>query len=239
MPSDPFGRAIRDRYREEATEPLVQRDGEERLEHPVEAFYLGDHDPDHPKWDWADRHLNGPLLELGAGAGREALYYQERFEVVAIEASEALVEVMTERGVRDARRADMFALRDAFGRDRFVSALAHGTQLGLVRSMAGLRRFLADLAHVTTPEATAVVDNYDPDAAGVEDLLGYRTDPSPGLAFRVMSFEYEDDHGPILLFRLFGPDRLREATVGTEWDVVDVNRPNEDEIYYLAALAKR
>ena len=52
---------------------------------------------------------------------------------------------------------------EQFDRDRFRSAHAIGTQVGLAGSMAGVRAFLEDLGAVTTPDATAVLDNYAPD----------------------------------------------------------------------------
>lgn len=167
------------------------------------------------------------------------MYFQERFETVAIDVSEHLVETMDERGVADARHADMFALRKAFGRDRFRSAFAHGTQVGLAGSMAGLRRFLVDLAFVTTPGATAVVDAYDPNWKGATELLGHRADPTPGLAHRVYWFEYEGHASEPLLFRLFGPDRFREAAVGTDWRVTEIRRDPEERHHYRAVLMKR
>ncbi|PSP95922.1 SAM-dependent methyltransferase, partial [Halobacteriales archaeon QS_4_62_28] len=154
-----------------------------------------------------------------------------------IEVSDALVETMRDRGVEDARRGDMFELRDQFERDRFGSALAIGTQLCLAGSMDGLRAFLADLSSVTTPDASAVVHSYDPTVAETSEILGYRSDPAPGLAHRVMSFEYEGERDEILSFRLFSPDRLREATVGTDWTVADTTRPHW-EGSYRAALTK-
>ena len=231
---DPFGRAIRDHHRGERDEPLVDRDGEERREHPIEAFYFDAFDPESERGAWRASWLDGPLLDIGAGAGRDALYFQERFETVAIEVSEHLVATMDERGVRDARHVDMFALREAFDRDRFRSALVIGTQAGLAGSIQGLRRFLGDLAFVTTPDASAVLDGYDPDREG-EDLLGYRSDPTPGLAHRVLHFEYDGDVGETLYFRLFSPDRVREAAVGTGWRVAEVST---DAGYYRLALTK-
>jgi ketosteroid isomerase-like protein len=74
---------------------------------------------------------------MGAGAGRHALSFPQQFETVAMESREALVETMRDRGVPDARCVDMFALRDVFDRDRFQSALAAGTQVGLCRSTTG------------------------------------------------------------------------------------------------------
>lgn len=235
--ADPFGRAVRDFHRGEQDEPLIQRDGEWTREHPIEEFYFSGFDADDPDGRWVASRLDGPLLDMGAGAGRHARHFQERFETVAIEVSDHLVETMRERGVRDARRVDMFGLREAFDRDRFGAALAVGTQMGLAGSMDGLRRFLSDLAFVTTDDATAVLDCYDPAGASEVEMLGYRADPTPGLGYRVMAFEYEEDVGDVLLFRLFGPDRVREAAVATDWSVADV-RYDAEEVHYRIALTK-
>ena len=234
---DAFGRAIRDWHRGEQDEPLLQRDGEEVIEHPIED-YFGDFDAESDNGAWLESWLDGPLLDLGAGAGRDTLHLQERFETVAVEVSDHLVETMEARGVKDARVGDMFELRDQFEAGRFRSALAIGTQVCLAGSMQGLRHFLADLAYVTTPDAAAVLHSYDPTAESVEDLLGYRADPTPGLAHRVMWFEYRDEVDPVLYFRLFGPDRLREAAEATGWRAVDVVRPHWNGDYRVA-LEKR
>lgn len=232
---DPYGRAIRDHHRGERDEPLLERNGDETREHPIERFYFTDFSGD----EWFESVLDGPLLDMGAGTGRHALYFQERFETVAIDVSAHLVETMDERGIEGVRRADMFALREAFGRDRFGSAFAHGTQVGLAGSMEGLRRFLADLAFVTTPEATAVLDAYDPDREGAAALFGYRADPMPGLAYRLYWFEYEGEASEPLLFRLCGPDRFREAAIGTDWRIAEIRRDPEAGHHYWAVLRKR
>ena len=237
--SSPFGRALRDHHRGQRDAPLVARDGEQKAEHPIEQFYFGTFPDDASDADWLISWLDGPLLDVGAGVGEHALYFQERFETVAIEPDAALVETMRDRGVTDARQGDMFALPESFARDRFRSALVHGTQLGLAGSIQGLRAFLGDLARVTTPDATAVVDCYDPTTDGVAGLLGYRDDPTPGLAHRVLTFEYDGDVGETLLFRLFSPDRLRAATTGTGWEVAEIRRPHDNDYYYRAALSKR
>lgn len=234
--SDPYGRAIRDHHRNEREQPLLDRSGNETHDHPIENFYFTEFTGD----DWLESALKEPLLDMGAGVGRHSRYFQDRFETVAIEISEHLVEIMRERGVKDARRADMFALREAFERDRFRSAFAHGTQLGLAGSMAGLRRFLSDLAFVTTPEATAVLDANDPDHEATAELFGHRPDPTPGLAYRLYWFEYEGDASEPLLFRLFSPDRFREAAIGTGWEVGEIRRgSNGHGHHYRAVLTKR
>lgn len=242
MGTDPFGRAIRDRHRGQQTAPLLQRDGEQTQEHPIDAFYF---DPfpgavDDARVEWLTSQLDGPLLDAGAGAGTHALYFQEQFETVAIEVSDALVETMADRGVRDARSGDLFALREQFDRDRFRSVLINGTQAGLAGSMQGLRELLGDLAYVTDPEGTVALDGYDPTDETTETLLGFRADPTPGLAYRVVCFEYEGMMSTPLLFRLFSPDRVREATAGTGWTVDAIDRSDEsDSSYYRLALTKQ
>jgi SAM-dependent methyltransferase len=214
--TDPFGRAIPDFHRGDQAAPLWCVDGDERLEHPIERFYFAERDEE--VYEMLDEDgLATPLLDLGAGAGRDVLRFQERYdgEVVGLEPSAHLVATMRERGVESAVRGDMFALRESFGRDRFRAVYAHGTQLGLARPPHRLREFFADLAFVTD-DAVAVLDNYDPEAEGARDLLGWRPDPTPGVGYRVMHFAYESDVGETLLFRPFAPDVLREACVGSE-----------------------
>lgn len=241
--ADPYGRALRDHFHDQRDEPLLERYGDEASEHSqVNDLYFGEFGTEHEDDEWVASWLDGPLLDIGAGAGRHALYFQDHFETVAIEVSEHLVAVMDERGVDDARQVDMFDVREAFGRDRFESALAIGTQLGLAASFQGLRRFLGDLAFVTTPGATAVLDSYQPAKAVEFGVPGFRPDPTRGAASRIVQFEYEGDVGEPLLFRFFSPERLADAVVGTGWEIGEIRRhPSEspEAVQYRAALTKR
>ena len=239
LDGDPFGHALYDFSRGEQNDPLIQRDGENTREHPIELFYFEGFDSQNPQSEFLESWVDGPLLDMGAGAGRDTLHFQEKFETVAIERSRYLVKVMEERGVTDARHADMFTLPQTFERDRFQSAFAWGTQVGLAHSMKGLQRFLEHLDLIIASDGTTVLDCYDPEHDRISDLLGYREDPTEGLAHRVMCFEYQDTIGETLLFRLFSPDRLREAATGTNWEVAEIARDsNTDSSHYQAALTK-
>lgn len=235
--ADPFGTAIRQEHRGGREYPLIDRDGGDLREHPIDLYFR---DPERDdSLEWVTERLSGPLLELGAGVGRHALWFQETVETVATEVSDHLVTTMRERGVRDARRADMFELRSSFERNRFRSAFARGTQVGLAGSVEGLRGFLVELARVTTPRASAVLDGHDPEHERAPTLFGYREDPTPGLAYRTFHVEYRDAVGETLLFRLFSPERFREATLETPWRVVALRRSGADTAHYQVALEKR
>lgn len=233
---DAFGQALLDHYLGRREQPLLQRDGTHTLVHRIDEYYFRDFEQV-PDPEWLEGWLTGPLLDMGAGAGRDSLHFQNRFETMALEISESLVTLLRNRGVKEVCHGDMFNLTDHFERRRFRSALGVGIQVGQSRSMEGLRVFLEDLAAVTTADATAVVDGYDPNREGADEMLGYREDATPGLAFRVLHYQYGDIVGKNRLFRLFSPERFREATTGTDWTVVDLRYPH-DTYHYRIALEK-
>jgi len=90
-----FARALRDWYHDELQGPLRYRDGEATVEHDV-AGYFEDWTPDE---DSFFESLQGRVLDMGAGAGRQALSCQSRVETVALEPSDALAAVLRDRGV--------------------------------------------------------------------------------------------------------------------------------------------
>jgi SAM-dependent methyltransferase len=235
--TDVFARALVDFHRDDRQGQLRYRDGDETVEHDVSGYF--------EPWDarGADSFLetvDGRVLDLGAGAGRQALAVQEGADVVPIEPSDALVAVMRDRGLANATQGDMFSLREGFDRDAFDAAYSVGTQVGLAKSVAGLRAFLDDLAHVTTPDATALFDGYDPGHERTRDLIGFRDDPARGGAYRIVQYEYDDVLGKPWLFRLFTREELREATTGTDWTIREIRSSDGDWRHaYNVHLAKR
>lgn len=61
--------------------------------------------------------------------------------------------------------------------------------------MSGVREFLDELAYVTIPDATALIDNYAPEKEATKNMFAYREDPMSGLTYRVFHCEYEGDVG--------------------------------------------
>jgi hypothetical protein len=230
---DPFAQALHDYHFDEMQGPLVYRRGDETEEVGIE-FYFDVVEGDD---SWLNPYLEGALLDVGAGAGRHSLYFQDQFETVAIERNELLVEVLRDRGVKDARRVNMFNLPGRFEENRFESAIAFGTQVSLSRSMEGLTQFLDDLSSVTTANATAVFDGYDPEKETTKAKLDYYDDPADGLAYRLLQMEYDGILGEPWLYRLFTPERIREATARTDWEVAEVRYATEN--LYHVALEKR
>jgi len=232
-----FARALRDWYRDEFDGPLRYRDGEGTVEHDV-AGYFESWEPEGS--DSFFDGVEGPVLDMGAGAGRQALYCQRHAETVASEPSDALVAVLRDRGVESVVQEDMFSLRESFDRDAFAAAYSVGTQAGIAKSIPGLRAFLGDLAYVTGPDATALLDGYDPEHERTRELIGFREDPAGEVSHRLVQYEYDGELGRPWLFRLFAPEAVREATVGTGWTVSAMRSPDGDWSHtYNAVLSKR
>ena len=135
------------------------------------------------RWAWWDRKLlplveHGPLLDLGAGAGRASLYLQERgLPVTAVDASPGAVEVCRRRGVGDVRLGDV---NDPPADQRWAGVLLLCGNLGLGGSWEGNRRLLARLAELAAPGAVLVGDSVTPDGpARVVLRIRYRNLVTP------------------------------------------------------------
>lgn len=114
------------------------------------------------QWDWWDRELLalvqvGPVLDLGAGAGRASLHLQDRgLDVTAVESSPGAVEVCRLRGVRDVRIGD---LNDPPTDKVWRAVLLLCGNLGLGGSWEGNRRLLRTLADRSEPGALLIGDS--------------------------------------------------------------------------------
>lgn len=116
--------------------------------------------------------LAGPVLDLGCGAGRAALYLQAKgLEVTALDASPGAVAVCRARGVRDVRLGD---LREPPGDKRWRGILLLCGNLGLAGGWHETRALLARLADLAAADAMLVADSVDPTITDDQDEIGYQ-----------------------------------------------------------------
>lgn len=101
----------------------------------------------------------GPVLDLGAGAGRASLYLQERgLRVTAVDASPRGTSARR-RGVADVRLGDV---NDPPADQPWAGVLLLCGNLGLGGSWEGNRRLLARLAELVLPGAVLAGDSVTP-----------------------------------------------------------------------------
>jgi SAM-dependent methyltransferase len=177
---DAFGAALLD-YLEgrDVPELVLETDdgGTRPAMHPEWFFRSFD------RWEWWDRKLlplvgHGPVLDLGAGAGRASLYLHERgLPVTAVDASPGAVEVCRRRGVADVRLGDA---NDPPADQPWAGVLLLCGNLGLGGSWEGNRRLLSRLAELAAPGAVLVGDSVTPDGpARVVLRIRYRNLVTP------------------------------------------------------------
>ncbi len=135
----------------------------------------------------------GRVLELGAGAGSDALVLQQRgFVVTAVDVVPVAVEIMRARQVRDARLADWRTLEEPADT---VLILMNGA--GWTGTLDGLSTFLERVHGLVAEGGQLVLDGGPaPGGRAEDDPMEWpeRTGPYPGEAW--IRLEFDGEIGP-------------------------------------------
>jgi len=159
---DAFGAALRAHLDGRTGDELLLEvdDGFVTSAMPAAAFFL-----DEASWSAEERSIlgqavPGPLLDLGAGAGRHALHFQALgHDVTAVDESPGAVEVCRARGVADVRLGDVC---DPPTDQRWMTVLLMCGNLGLAGGWDETRALLRRLAAASGPGAVLLADTVDP-----------------------------------------------------------------------------
>ncbi len=101
----------------------------------------------------------GRILDAGAGSGCHALALQEMGkEVCAIDISSLSVEVMTERGVKDARNINLF---DEHFQESFDTILMLMNGSGLIGKLENMSAFFMRMKQLLRPGGRILMDSSD------------------------------------------------------------------------------
>jgi len=219
--NDAFGYMLQDYLEGRGGQELIERsDGFIAVSAGGETYFA---EPTGPQRTVADRAA-GRVLDVGCGAGRYALYLQERgLEVVGIDVSPLAIEVCRRRGLRDAR---VLALEDVdVSMGRFDTVLMLGHNLALLGSAARAKRILRRLRTVVSPGGALIGDMLDP----------YQTDDPLHLAYHArnrargrmsgqirMRVRYKTYKSPWFDYLFLSQEELARLLQGTGWRVSEV-----------------
>lgn len=233
--ADAFGTALRDCHRGDLAEtPVYWQPGSDETEDArVERYFDPPTERSDLERDLVER-CRGRVADLGCGAGRHALYLQDRGrEVVAADASVGAVAVARDRGVERAVAADLRAL--PLTGDAVDAVLVFGTQVAAADSPAAQRDALREFARITRDGGLAVVDQFDPTHPGASDLFGYQDHPEPGYGRREFGVAYRGERDRLSMLHA-SPDRTREMVADTPWQVAEVARPDDHPVGWYALV---
>ena len=181
----------------------------------------------------------GRVLDVGLGAGRHSLWFQERgHEVVGIDLAPLAVEVSRLRGVRDARVMDVTEL--SFPDNHFDTVLMMGSNLGIVGEIPEIRRVLSSLDRVTQPDGIIIGSTSDALKTENPAHLAYhemnrRRGKPPGLVRIRVNFR--DVKGELFDFLMMGEELLSEILEPTNWEVSKIYGSGNGD--YIAVLSKK
>lgn len=222
---DTFGHLIYDFHRgmlgEDAREVEEREDGNIRVgAHPGGYFAPFETWPLHQQK--AMDSVRGRTLDVGCGAGRIALYLQEKgLSVVGIDNSPLAVKTCQERGVADAR---LLSITQASANKLgvFDSIVMMGNNFGLFGSFARARWLLRRFYRLTTARGRILAETSDPYSTNDPIHLAYeernrsRGRMSGQTRLRV---RYRNLKRPWFDYLFVSRDVMPEIVDGTEWVV--------------------
>ena len=168
--SDAFGHALLDHLDGSDAHEIIERsDGYIDVSAGAGAYFAKPSDQEREVVECAV----GRVLDVGCGAGRYALYLQEKgLEVVGIDVSPLAIEVCRRRGLRDARTLSVEEVDGSLG--SFDTVLMLGNNLALLGSPRGAKRILERLHQVVVPGGRIVGDILDPYETEDPNHLAYQ-----------------------------------------------------------------
>jgi SAM-dependent methyltransferase len=177
----------------------------------------------------------GKVLDIGAGTGIHTLALQAQgLPVTAIDISPQAVEIMSQHGVQDVRRVDLFD----FHEERFDTLLMMLHGIGMVETLPGLDRFLSHAKQLASPGGQVIFDSLD--VRHTDDPLHLAYQEANRKAGRYfgeirMRFEYQNQKGPLFGWLHVDAETLADHAGQAGWEC-RILHPREDG-NYLAQLS--
>jgi SAM-dependent methyltransferase len=167
---EPFGRAIRAYVEGDSRAELVllRDDGLEGAI-PVSQFFRDE--PDFNEMEKRALELSrGRVLDIGAGSGSLSVALERRgLAVTAMDINEDSAAIVRARGIANVRLADL----SDFEGGPFDTLLMIGHAIGMVETIAGLKRFLSRAHSLVAPGGQILLDSLDVRATDDPRHLAY------------------------------------------------------------------
>lgn len=180
-----------------------------------------------PYKDWprhyktALRLVRGRVLDIGCGAGRHAIHFQQQgHDVLGIDVSPLAIETARRRGLQNARVISITEISPEIG--VFDTVLMLGNNFGLFGGAARARRLLKRLHRATSALGRIIAESTDPHKTEEPAHLAYhernrRKGRLPGQAR--LRIRYKLYTTPWFDYLFVSQDELRTLLEGTGWRV--------------------
>jgi SAM-dependent methyltransferase len=235
---DTFGLYLMDAHRGRDVPHIIERD-DGHINTSINSTHT--YFSAHSEWPQPEQqaiaHAHGTVLDVGCGAGRHSLYLQSQGRrVIAVDISPLVVQMATERGVKNAFVSDASSVAPG---ERIDTILLLGNGLGLFGTPLNAKAQLARYHGFTGDEATIIMDSVDPHASTNPSHTAYhRRNRRKGLLIGQIRIRhrYEVYASPWFDFFMASLDETQCILEGTGWTIQETI--NAGDPHYWMILRK-
>ena len=238
---DAYGKQLLAQYYQQTpTVEIIERDDDYIDTGSDAGYYFTEYDA----WDELERQAvdkaRGKILDIGCGAGRHALYLQNKgFDVTGIDNSPGAVKVCRLRGLKRALVRPIQEI-DKFKADSFDTILMLGNNFGLFGDAENARTILEKMSRITASKAQIIAGTRNPYLTDKKEHLEYlrfnrrRGRLAGQIRFRI---RYGKTVGEWFDYLFVAPDEMQKILEKTDWQVREYLMP--EDANYFAVIEKR
>ena len=194
------------------------------------------------EWNESERlasaEVKGKILDIGCGAGRVSLHFQEKgHEVVGIDISQAAIDASRKRGVREVHLMSAESLD--FPNDTFDTVILFGNNFGVLGDEEKIIAMLMDLHRITKPDAVILAQTRDvADTDKPEHIAYHERNRSRGIPIGLVKIrlKYKGHAGDWWHLRMVNSDEMSAMAEKAGWKLIRTYGPRN---LYVGVLQKR
>ncbi|MHA2027042.1 MAG: class I SAM-dependent methyltransferase [Candidatus Thorarchaeota archaeon] len=216
--TDTFGRVMRDAHEGKDADYIIERD-DGYIQNTTGRNYIKPYDEWGEEEKEAILNIEGPVLDVGCGAGRVGDYVKTQgLEYYGIDFSPLAVETSHRRGHEKVflMSADDIKL----DRSDFKTIVLFGNNFGLMGTPEGVTKMLKGLYQITTSDAVVLAGSIDPEETDDEVHLAYhkknRADDRPVGQIKLRN-KYQDEVDDWWYLLLCGKKLMSELAEQAGW----------------------
>lgn len=235
--ADIFGNIMYDAWKGKNTEYDLERD-----DGYINAANGKQYIAPYSEW-WASERLatlkfQGPLLDIGCGAGRVAKYCQERnIEYTGIDISPKAIQVCKKRGFTDVYVASAENLD--LGRKDFRTIVLYGNNFGILGTAEAVMEMLKNFHRISAPDAIILAASRDPQTTNEQchlDLHERNRIAGRPPGFLTLRLHYKKEVTGWWNLLLVSPELMAEIAEEAGWKL---EKTFGDRKYFVGILKKR
>lgn len=183
-------------------------------------------------------HVKGKILDIGCGAGRHILYYQNRgYDITGIDNSPLAIKVCRERGCKKAKVMDAF--HPKFSQHSFDTILLFGHDIGISGTLSGAKRLLSSLRKLIKKKGVLLLTTVNITKAKKKVYQKYHQKNRTAERYIgevKIRVEYKGQIGDWFQWLHVDPKTLKKLAKETGWKVIELHETSSGECSAVLSL---